>query len=656
MKQLLQKLAKGPSAQAAESGVRRLTLAAFGKHPGWDDHMPGIGIETDTLAHVKQTLYVSGIGGQIDSGTWEKLEPDKRMEGFAHTFLWLRGGHAILGQMWSSKDGKGRSKYPMVLAIDGEHVTADFMLTALRGGLENLREVCKSAGNAGQVLSNCRAAQEQLRLAPAGNAGAAAEARALPDGRRFLERPELGPGRTGLLRVLHELAAAFDLDGNTRPLVRGGSTSPRALNLRVPFASDSEDDALLLWASFLGSSVGASIPLLLIARAGTDWLDAMIGEPGGDDFFCLQASLKGLPLATQIPYELTAESRRRLAQLEDRFLRETPSAIENPAGTSPKPVLPVPPSANAFEKSGPPPAPSGKDKGKGNGSLAVGGAVLILAGLIWFLANGDKRSHENARSESNAPAKAPVTEQKQAARSGVQHSEEPAPQIDHAGYQAAQQHLEAATPQPQQSGSARPRHTNSLGMEFLWFGALPGGGAYVAKYDVTRKQYRAEMKDLPDGEHSVSGDDNMPVANVTFDDAARFCQRLGESEHKPYSLPTKEQWLAIAGLSDYLTNRQINVWNKLRDNRVLEHEITSLSEDRTLKGPEKVGLAIESNGLCDLFGNVREWTAGRERAGFSYSCNGTTQKLGKLLFLDNSFADTSLLRETGFRCILQEKK
>jgi hypothetical protein len=31
----------------------KLSLAAFGKHPGWDDHIPGIGVETEGLANLK---------------------------------------------------------------------------------------------------------------------------------------------------------------------------------------------------------------------------------------------------------------------------------------------------------------------------------------------------------------------------------------------------------------------------------------------------------------------------------------------------------------------------------------------------------------------------------------------------------------------------
>src|SRR5277367_5324152 len=117
MSNIFQKLGKTRPPPAATGAAPRLTLAAFGKHPGWDDHMPGIGVETDDLAYVKHTLYVGGIGRQIDSGAWEKLEPEKRLEGFDHVFLWRRGNHFLLGQIWSSTDRKGRAKYPMILCV-----------------------------------------------------------------------------------------------------------------------------------------------------------------------------------------------------------------------------------------------------------------------------------------------------------------------------------------------------------------------------------------------------------------------------------------------------------------------------------------------------------------------------------------------------------
>ena len=43
-------------------------VGAFGKHPGWDDHLDDIGLNTEPLIAAKQYLYVQGIGGVIDAG------------------------------------------------------------------------------------------------------------------------------------------------------------------------------------------------------------------------------------------------------------------------------------------------------------------------------------------------------------------------------------------------------------------------------------------------------------------------------------------------------------------------------------------------------------------------------------------------------------
>ena len=56
MKGLFQRHAPG-----SEPGSARLTLGAFGKHPGWDDHILGIGVETETLAQLKQLLFFLAI-------------------------------------------------------------------------------------------------------------------------------------------------------------------------------------------------------------------------------------------------------------------------------------------------------------------------------------------------------------------------------------------------------------------------------------------------------------------------------------------------------------------------------------------------------------------------------------------------------------------
>src|SRR5947208_3276593 len=51
-----------------------LYLAAFGKHPGWNDHLDDLGLDTDALINAKRLLYIQGISQNIDSGAWDKLE------------------------------------------------------------------------------------------------------------------------------------------------------------------------------------------------------------------------------------------------------------------------------------------------------------------------------------------------------------------------------------------------------------------------------------------------------------------------------------------------------------------------------------------------------------------------------------------------------
>jgi hypothetical protein len=53
---------------------------------------------------------VNGIGGQIDSGAWEKLEPAQQLPDFNHIFVWQRSGQILVGRLWSSSDGKGGTR------------------------------------------------------------------------------------------------------------------------------------------------------------------------------------------------------------------------------------------------------------------------------------------------------------------------------------------------------------------------------------------------------------------------------------------------------------------------------------------------------------------------------------------------------------------
>jgi hypothetical protein len=204
-----------------------------------------------------------------------------------------------------------------------------------------------------------------------------------------------------------------------------------------------------------------------------------------------------------------------------------------------------------------------------------------------------------------------------------------------------------ATPPPLVN---RSPFTNSLGMQFVWLAWVPPKGVYMGKYEVTQKQFRALMGKLPDDSPFVPGDD-LPVANVTFKEAKEFCDRVSQREHRTYALPSREEWLAAAGLSE---DQVANAWDLVVDR--LRNEVTSMgstSVSQVLTNPAVVGSrGAQTNGLCDLLGNVHEWVIGKtggESAGFCYrSVAGESKKLFPPL--DKPWVQ----RETGLRCILRE--
>src|SRR6185503_18295903 len=132
---------------------RYVALAAFGKHPGWDDHVEDLGLETESLNLAKTVLYVNGIGGQIDSGAWEKLDAAQQLPAFKHVFVWQRSGQILVGRLWSSGDGKSRKRYPMVICLHFMGVTLGWALKHALPALAELEEECARTTSAADVRS-----------------------------------------------------------------------------------------------------------------------------------------------------------------------------------------------------------------------------------------------------------------------------------------------------------------------------------------------------------------------------------------------------------------------------------------------------------------------------------------------------------------------
>jgi formylglycine-generating enzyme required for sulfatase activity len=114
---------------------------------------------------------------------------------------------------------------------------------------------------------------------------------------------------------------------------------------------------------------------------------------------------------------------------------------------------------------------------------------------------------------------------------------------------------------------------------------------YIGKYEVTQAQWRAVMGANP----SRFKGGNLPVENVSWDDAKEFCRNLSQMTGEEYRLPTEAEWEyacraettgAIAGDFDAMT------W----------YSLNSIS--RTHPVGQKQPNAF---GLYDMHGNVREW-------------------------------------------------
>jgi len=313
--------------------VAEIFLAAFGKHPGWDDHIEDLGLETERLIHVRRTLYVQGIAGNIDSGTWEQRAEEERLEGFDHAFIWTFPGELVLGRMWSSRDGKGRTRYPMVVCAECRGVPLDWALRHVLPRLDELHARCTQTTAAEDVRSAIAQTRQSLRNEAQGLEPTAQPIAPSPRAlARLADSPEMAPERQGMHRVLYQIRremAAF---------VRGGAegtatalSTLRAAQMRVPLCAPNPREAFSLWLRFLFAKLDPSTPVLALARLDSDFLDIIAGDPAVQHLFCVRASTEAVPLTSEIPYNL-----------DPAFVAEAEKEIDDSRGGPPPPRPPAP--------------------------------------------------------------------------------------------------------------------------------------------------------------------------------------------------------------------------------------------------------------------------------------------------------------------------
>ncbi len=294
-------------------------VGAFGKHPAWNDHIEDIGLDTQRLVEAKRSLYVDGIGGNIDAGVWDKLEDHARLEGFGHLFLWSQDDECLIGRMWSSSDGKGRTKYPMMVVAHLRHASRAALASTVQSLLA-AETACRSTSERVAVIEAVSTARDRIRASLVETSEARASLQLEPpqslDG--ILQSDVMGPNLAGVERVIYQIerdmGAYLRDSGSESGSSRLKSINLRPQHLRVPACMSDSWESIEAWQAFMLDLLDELCPLLVIRRDGVPWVDLIVGAPGPGELFCLRAGLSAVPAATEVPYTIDAALAARVRE------------------------------------------------------------------------------------------------------------------------------------------------------------------------------------------------------------------------------------------------------------------------------------------------------------------------------------------------------
>ena len=129
-----------------------------------------------------------------------------------------------------------------------------------------------------------------------------------------------------------------------------------------------------------------------------------------------------------------------------------------------------------------------------------------------------------------------------------------------------------------------PEHTETL------------GDFYIGKYEVTQAQWKAVMGNNPSG---FKGDD-LPVENVSWNDAQEFIKKLNAATGKAYRLPTAAEWEYAARGGGQSRKYNYSGGNSVEDVAWYEGNSGSKTHPVGTKSANELG-------IHDMSGNVWEW-------------------------------------------------
>jgi len=124
----------------------------------------------------------------------------------------------------------------------------------------------------------------------------------------------------------------------------------------------------------------------------------------------------------------------------------------------------------------------------------------------------------------------------------------------------------------------------------------------IGKYEVTQAQWKAVMGN---NNSRFNWSDSMPVENMSFYDAEKFCRRLSERTGRVYRLPTEAEWEYACRAGSTSKFSFGDDYGKLREYAWFKD---NSGDQMSTPQTHPVGqLKPNAFGLYDMHGNVWEW-------------------------------------------------
>jgi formylglycine-generating enzyme required for sulfatase activity len=170
--------------------------------------------------------------------------------------------------------------------------------------------------------------------------------------------------------------------------------------------------------------------------------------------------------------------------------------------------------------------------------------------------------------------------------------------------------------------------TNSLGMQFAW---IPPGtflmgsppheegrtdyetqhrvtltqGFFMGVHPVTQEQWQAVMGNNPS---KITGQNNLPVDSVSWDECQEFVKNLGDKDKRPYRMPSEAEWEYACRAG---TTTPFHFGETVRPGTPLAVKALDwffqVPSKPTDSFPAKGSFPPNAWGLVDMHGNVWEW-------------------------------------------------